>query len=154
MGLGPWPLGRSIRGESGGRPGILLSRPEKQSSCEHWMVWSCWSVPLSCWWNWWYDTKMDTAIHNNLNFHIWKRTSSNQTMEASKTCLSQMYLPYQPIKVVYIMTYSWSKQPHCVQFLLWKYFYLIVVCIMVVCDRVHYPHHIFSKWSYIHCSKQ
>lgn len=35
MGLGPWPLGRSIRGESGGRPGILLSRPEKQSSCEH-----------------------------------------------------------------------------------------------------------------------
>lgn len=27
MGRGPWPLGRSIRGESGGRPGILLSRP-------------------------------------------------------------------------------------------------------------------------------
>lgn len=46
MGLGPWPLGRSIRGESGGRPRILLSRPEKQSpwSCEHWMV----CVPSSC----------------------------------------------------------------------------------------------------------
>lgn len=28
-GRGPWPLGRSIRGESGGRPDILLSRPEK-----------------------------------------------------------------------------------------------------------------------------
>lgn len=27
MGRGPWPLGRSIRGDSGGRPGILLSRP-------------------------------------------------------------------------------------------------------------------------------
>jgi len=27
MGRGPWPLGRSIRGESGGRPGTLLSRP-------------------------------------------------------------------------------------------------------------------------------
>lgn len=26
-GRGPWPLGRSIRGDSGGRPGILLSRP-------------------------------------------------------------------------------------------------------------------------------
>lgn len=27
MGRGPWPLGRSILGDSGGRPGILLSRP-------------------------------------------------------------------------------------------------------------------------------
>lgn len=27
IGRGPWPLGRSIRGDSGGRPGILLSRP-------------------------------------------------------------------------------------------------------------------------------
>lgn len=27
IGRGPWPLGRSILGDIGGRPGILLSRP-------------------------------------------------------------------------------------------------------------------------------
>lgn len=36
MGRGPWPLGRSILGDSGGRPGILLSRPTKRSECDAW----------------------------------------------------------------------------------------------------------------------
>lgn len=30
---GPCPLGRSILGDIGGRPGIFLSRPEKYKSC-------------------------------------------------------------------------------------------------------------------------
>lgn len=92
MGLGPWPLGRSIRGESGGRPNILLSRPEKQSSwsCEHWKV----CVPSSC---------LMRPMAGHKNGHCYsqqpelphlKRKSSNRHMEASVTRLSQMYLDY------------------------------------------------------------
>lgn len=34
MGRGPWPLGRSILGDNGGRPGILLSRPMEKSESD------------------------------------------------------------------------------------------------------------------------
>lgn len=83
MGLGPWPLGRSIRGESGGRPSILLSRPEKQSSwsCEHWKV----CVPSSC---------LIHCYSQQPELPHLKRKSSNRHMEASVTRLSQMYLDY------------------------------------------------------------